>query len=183
MPPPNDGEQKISPKLFCPKSSCTPPLDHDMGGVQNVWGGAKRMGGGKCTRQRTLQKKKSDPSKRASGVLSLGFLYRKNRAATPEGGGKRARRRGSKTSFWERCPSRGFPPLSFFHPPMASSDLGSWTSARSGYGCPHPIWHMFFFQGFEGLLEVFNPGRPHEGRPREIQPENFLFGWRKNQYT
>ena len=36
----------------------------------------------------------SDPSKRASGVLSLGFLHRKNRPRTPEGGGQRTRRRG-----------------------------------------------------------------------------------------
>ena len=40
-----------------------------------------------------------DPSKRASGLLCRGFLYRKNRALTREGGGKRTVRGGSKTPF------------------------------------------------------------------------------------
>ena len=151
-----------------------------------IWGGgAKRMGGGKRTRQRTLQppEKKADPSKRASGVLSLGFLYRKNRAATPEGGGKRTRRRGSKTPFWERCPSWGFPPLSFFHPPMASSDPGSWTSARSGSGCPPPIWHMFFFRVSRACSRFLTPDvRTNDVRGKS-SPKTFSLGGEKNQYT
>ena len=51
-------------------------------------GGAKRMGGGKRTRERALPKI-LDPSKKASGLLCCGVLYRQNRALTPEGGGKR----------------------------------------------------------------------------------------------
>ena len=40
--------------------------------------------------QRTRPPEKSqDPSKTASGLLSRGFLHRKNRAKTPKGGGKR----------------------------------------------------------------------------------------------
>ena len=47
-----------------------------------IWGGAKRMGGGKLTRERAL------PSKRASGQKCRGFLHRRNRALTPKGGQK-----------------------------------------------------------------------------------------------
>ena len=42
-----------------------------------------------------------DPSKRVSGLVSLPLFYKEKRAATPEGGGKRTKRRGSKTTFWE----------------------------------------------------------------------------------
>ena len=63
-----------------------------------IWGGAKRMGGGKRTRERALQKF-LDPSKRASGLLCRGFLYRKNRAVTPEGSGKRTVRGGVQNPF------------------------------------------------------------------------------------
>ena len=46
---------------------------------------------------------------------------------------------------------------------------------------------LVFFQDFEGLTEVFAPGRPPgypRGRPRDIRPQNLLFGlrfrsWRK----
>ena len=86
------------------------------GGVQNVWGEEN-------VPENALSRKFLDPSKRASGLLCRGFLYRKNRAVTPEGGGKRTVRGGSKTPFWEGCHSWGFPPPSFFHPPMASSDF------------------------------------------------------------
>ena len=50
-------------------------LGHDMGGVQNVWGEENLP-------EHPLEKF-SEPSKRASGVLSLGFLHRKHRATTP----------------------------------------------------------------------------------------------------
>ena len=56
-------------------------LGHDMG-VQNVWGEEN-------VPENAPSRKILDPSKRASGLLSRGFLYRKNRATTPEEGGKR----------------------------------------------------------------------------------------------
>ena len=40
-----------------------------------------------------------DPSKRASGLLCRGFLYRKHRALTHEGGGKRTVRGGVQNTF------------------------------------------------------------------------------------
>ena len=51
------------------------------GGVQNVWGEEN-------VPENAPSRKMLDPSKRASGLLSRGFLYRKNRATTPEGGWK-----------------------------------------------------------------------------------------------
>ena len=45
-------------------------------GVQNVWGG-KTYGGRKNVPENVLSRKLLDPSKRASGLLSHGFLYRK----------------------------------------------------------------------------------------------------------
>ena len=38
---------------------------------------------------------------------------------------------------------------------------------------------LVFFQDFEGLTEVFVSGRPlgySRGRPRDIRPQNLLFG-------
>ena len=80
------------------------------GGAQNVWGEEN-------VPENMLSRKFLDPSKRASGLRCRGFLHRKNRALTAEGGGKRTVRGGSKTPFWEGCHSWGFPPPSFFHPP------------------------------------------------------------------
>ena len=51
-----------------------------------MWGGAKRMWEENVPGN-ALSRKFLDPSKRASGLLCRGFLYRKNRATTPEGGG------------------------------------------------------------------------------------------------
>ena len=47
--------------------------------------------------------------------------------------------------------------------------FGSWMSAPK----------CWFSQDFEGLTEVFAPGRPlgyPRGRPRDIRPQNLLFG-------
>ena len=47
--------------------------------------------------------------------------------------------------------------------------FGSWMSAP----------RCLFFQDFEGLTEVFAPGRPPgypRGRPRDVWPQNLLFG-------
>ena len=57
------------------------------GGVQNVWGEEN-------VPENALSPKFLDPSKRASGLLCRGFLNRKSRALTPEGGGKRTVRGG-----------------------------------------------------------------------------------------
>ena len=80
-------------------------------------GVAQRMGGGKHTRQCTLQKKNRTPPKRASGVLSLGFLYRKNRATTPEGGGERTRRSGVQNPLLGEVSFVRFSSPLFFPPP------------------------------------------------------------------
>ena len=66
--------------------------------------------------------------------------------------------------------ARSFSARSFFAPPgvMDVRAFGSWISAPK----------CLFFQGFEGLPEVSDPGLPREiapGRPRDIRPENFLF--------
>ena len=85
------------------------------GGVQNVWGEEN-------VPENALSRKFLDPSKRASGLLCRGFLFRKNRALTPEGGGKRTVQGGSKTLFGRGVIREVFHPPLFFHPPMASSD-------------------------------------------------------------
>ena len=59
----------------------------------------------------------------------------------------------------------------FENPPgvMDVRAFGSWMSAPK----------CLFFQDFEGLTEVFAPGRPPgypRGRPRHILPQNLLFG-------
>ena len=59
----------------------------------------------------------------------------------------------------------------FLNPPrvMDVRAFGSWTSAPK----------CLFFQDFEGLTEVFAPGRPPgypRGRPPDIRPQNLLFG-------
>ena len=67
--------------------------------MQNVWGEEN-------VPENALSRKILDPSKRASGLLCRGSLYRKNRALTPEGGGKRisvalpAEPRGEKKLFF-----------------------------------------------------------------------------------
>ena len=82
-------------------------------------GGCKTYGGRK-TYQRT---RSLNPSKRVSGLLCRGFLYKEEqRTDTWGGGGKRTVRGGSKPPFGEGCQSWGFPPPSFFHPSMASSE-------------------------------------------------------------
>ena len=67
-----------------------------------IWGGAKRMGEENAP-ENAPSRKILDPSKRSSGLLNRGFLYRKSRATTREEGGKRTVRGASKTPFWEGC--------------------------------------------------------------------------------
>ena len=68
-------------------------LGGDMGGCKTYGGG-----GGNVP-ENALSRKFLDPSKRASGLLCRGFLYRKNRALTPEGGGKRTVGGGVQNPF------------------------------------------------------------------------------------
>ena len=56
-------------------------------------------GGGGNVPENALSRKFLDPSKRASGLLCRGFLYRKNRALTSEGGGKRTVGGGVQNPF------------------------------------------------------------------------------------
>ena len=79
-------------------------------------GGAKRMGGGKRTRERALLKI-FDPCKRDSGLLSRGFLYRQNRALTREGGEKRTVRGGVQNPFLGGVSFVRFSTPLFFPPP------------------------------------------------------------------
>ena len=61
--------------------------------MQNVWGEEN-------VPENALSRKILDPSKRASGLLCHGFfLYRKNRALTPERGEKRTVRGGVQNPF------------------------------------------------------------------------------------
>ena len=79
--------------------------------VQNVWGEEN-------VPENTLSRKFLDPSKVASGLLSRGLVCRKNR---PQGGRRTCQTKGVQNSFLGGGPSSGFPPPSFFHPPIASS--------------------------------------------------------------
>ena len=88
--------------------------------------GAKRntVWGEKNVPENALSRKFLDPSKTAPALLCHGFLYRKNRALTPEGGGKRTVRGGVQNPFLGGVSFvRVFLRPSFFHPPMASSDF------------------------------------------------------------
>ena len=56
--------------------------------------------------ENAFSRKFLDPSKRASGLLCRGFLHRKNRTLTPEGGVENVLYEGgSKTPFWAGCHS------------------------------------------------------------------------------
>ena len=80
------------------------------GGVQNVWGEEN-------VPENVLSRKFLDPSKRAFGLLCRGFLYRKNRAVTPEGGGKRTVWGGVKPLFGRGVIREVFLPPLFSTPP------------------------------------------------------------------
>ena len=59
----------------------------------------------------------------------------------------------------------------FFHPP--------WGHGRPRVRVMDVRTEMLFFQDFEGLTEVFATARPPgylRGRPRDIRPQNLLFG-------
>ena len=76
------------------------------GGANMIQGGAKRMGGGKRTEACTLPK----ISKRASGLLSRGFLYRKTEQRHPTGVENVPYEGGPKPLFGRGCHSWGLPP-------------------------------------------------------------------------
>ena len=107
----------LSPWVFFSVATPAEPrgLGGDMGGVQNVWGG-----GGNVP-ENALSRKFLDPSKRASGLLCRGFLYRKNRALTPEGGGKRTVGGGVQNPFLG-----GVSFVRFSNPPPFSTPPPPW---------------------------------------------------------
>ena len=90
-----------------------------------IWGGAKRMGGrGGNVPENALSRKFLDHSKRASGLLCRGFLNRKNRALTPEGGGKRTVGGGVQKPFLAGVSFVRFStPLLFSTPPWCPLSL------------------------------------------------------------
>ena len=79
-------------------------------------GGCKTYGGEENVPENALSRKFLDPSKRASGLLCPGVLYRKNRALTPERGGKRTVRGGGPKPLFVRGVIR-----EVFHPPLFST--------------------------------------------------------------
>ena len=131
--------------------------------------------------ENALSRKFLDPSKRASGLFCRGFfLYRKNRALIPEGGWKTYRTRGRPNPFWEGCHSWGFPPPSFFHPPMASSEKisGFCENLRFQVLCFYPknLFGLFLpsksYFNFSGSLK--QPQKIH-CKTREDWPFSGLF--------
>ena len=106
-------------------------------------GGAKRMGGGKCTRQCALPNIFGPLQKELLVCSVVDSCTEKNRAPIPEGW-KTHRTRGIQNPFWEGCHSWGFPPPSFFQkslPGPADSFETLWgsrareTPVRGGRGC------------------------------------------------
>ena len=90
-------------------------LGRDMGGCKTY--------GGRKTYQRTRSPNNFWTPSRGFGLLCRGFLYRKNRALTPEGGWKTyGTRGGSKTPFLGGVSFVRFSYPLFFHPPVASSE-------------------------------------------------------------
>ena len=82
-----------------------------------IWGGAKRMGGGKRTRERALPKIFGPLQKSFWSALSW-ILYKKNRALAPEGGGKRTVRGGGvQNPFLGGVSFARFSTPLFFPPP------------------------------------------------------------------
>ena len=81
------------------------------GGGQNVWGEEN-------VPENALSRKFLDPSKRASGLLCRKFLYRKNRALTPEGWNTYRTRGGSKTPFLGGVSFLRFSTPLFLPPPL-----------------------------------------------------------------
>ena len=110
------------------------PLPRNMGGVQNV----QKVWGEETYRRTHPPKNFWTPRKKTSGLLCCGFLYRENRLP---GGvpGKRAARGGVPNPFLEVCPSQGFPPPSFFHPPHLASSEKTGVSEGVSHGCPRPF--------------------------------------------
>ena len=123
-----------------------------------IWGGAKRMGGGKRTRQSALPKIFGPLPKELLVRSVVDFCTGKNRALTPEEGGKRTVRGGPKPLF-----GRGVI-REVFHPPLFSTphgyDLASWPrhckessrrknqKTREGCGCTRVKWVPFVLLAF-----------------------------------
>ena len=87
-----------------------------------IWGGAKRMGGGKRTRERALPKNSGPLQKSFWSAQSWIFVQEKQSNDT-RGGWKTYRTRGVQNPFLGGVSFVSFSSPLFFHPPMASSQL------------------------------------------------------------
>ena len=87
-----------------------------------------------------------------------------------------SRNKANHTNFYKRLignenSARSFSDRSFSEPP--------WGHGRPRLRVMDVRTEMLVFQDFEGLTEVFAPGRPPgypRGRPPDIRPQNLLFG-------
>ena len=101
------------------------------------------------------------PSKYASGLVRLLLFYKEKRAATPEGGGKRTERWGSKPTF-----GRGVIREVFLPPPFSRGqklNTNYFFLKLFGHRRDIPAKSRdippkkFNFPGFEGHTELFGP--------------------------
>ena len=99
------------------------------------YGGVQNVGGEENVPENALSRKCLDPSKRASGLLCRGFLYRKNRALTPEGGGKRTVRGGGPNPLLGGVSFVRFSSPLFFPPPHGVLWLGVPKLTQSNSQC------------------------------------------------
>ena len=113
------------------------------------------MGGGNVP-ENALSRICLDPSKRASALLCRGLLYRKNRALTLEGGGKRTIRGRVQNRFWEGIIRE------VFHPPHFSTSHGTGDFHRTNRTGPRdgcdpkvevPRQMYFCLLGFFGIAK------------------------------
>ena len=101
----------------------------------------------------------------------LGKLLPKTRVLKHRVLERKRRPNANASVFRERNSARSFSDRSFQNPPGVM-DVRAFGSRMSAPKC-------LFFQDFEGLTEVFAPGRPPgypRGRPQDIWPQNLLFG-------
>ena len=111
------------------------------GGVQNVWGEEN-------VPENALSRKFLEPSKRASGLLCRGFLYRETQSTDTWGGWKTYRTRGGPKPLFGRGVIR-----EVFLPPLFSTP--PWRPLRVGVIFP------FLFAHFSPFFTHFSPCFTH----------------------